>query len=246
MLSISDKSEKLIAFIKGGKYDQCGIYLHDSDIKGGLESIELTDKKNEDAMIQPMLISRVALIAGAAGSGKSTLAAKFIKSYKKQHPAHRIYGLSCCTLDDDPAFEGIRIIQIPETDLPLSVNNYSNCLFLFDDIESFTDAKVQAYCYNLIKQILENGRKKSISTIICTHLVNPNDMKFGRVLMNEIQQLTIYPRGSNAHAIDFCLKKYFGLNRLQIDDILTSKSRSVTICRTYPGFILEDKTVRML
>jgi hypothetical protein len=248
MLSLSEASDKLIGFVRGGgKYDECGIYLHEHEVKGGVDTIDFSTKATKkDVTIEPILNSRTAYIAGAAGSGKSTLAAKMLKSYKKQHPSHKIYGLSCCMLADDPAFEDIKILQIDTKLLPLDINEFSNCMFLFDDIESFPDMKIQNACYNLIEQILQNGRKKNISAIITCHLLNPNNHKFGRVLMNEIQQMTIFPRGSNTHAINYCLQKYFGLNRLQIDDILTSKSRSVTICKTYPSYIMEEKVVRML
>jgi hypothetical protein len=148
---------------------------------------------------------QVYYIAGKSNSGKSTFAGKLAKKFKVQYPGKPIYIFSM--LDNDPALEGFGAyrIKIDQNliDNPIDIQSElkGGSLVIFDDItaETFTDAKLNKEIQTLKIKILEYGRKNNINCIITSHLINPNDRKFGRIIMNELTKLVIFPNGSSAH-----------------------------------------------
>ena len=76
---------------------------------------------------------------------------------------------------------------------------------------------------------------------ITNHLIIPNEKKFARTVLNEIQYLTIFPKSGSSQQIRYVLKTYFGFKDKQITKILNLDSRWVRISKSYPMYILYDK-----
>lgn len=244
MLNVEDG--KPIAMIATGKNKGEIIYLSndEDDHERGYEKINLKRDK-----IIPLLDTdqrQTGYVAGPSGSGKSTYAATLAGTYKKIFPKRDIYMFSRTDVKNDPAYAKVKPLQIKiDEDLidnPIDIERdvKPGSLIIFDDCGTIRDEKIKKAVNHLIIDILEVGRKLDIWIIITSHLVNPTDRKLGRVIMNELQFFTFFPRSGSAYQINYCLKNYFGMSKKQIDKIFTLPSRWVTVLRNYPMTVLHE------
>lgn len=215
----------------------------DSDEDIG-EEFEIDDNGHIEQF--PTLRSReVVYIAGPSGSGKSTYASKYIENYKSIHPDKPIYVFS--RLPKDQAIDRLnptRIVineELIKYPIDISKELVGGCLVLFDDCDTINDDKLKKAVSKLKNDILETGRHNEIYIVNTSHLVNPNERKDARTIMNECHSLTVFPKSGSAHAIRYALQKYFGLGKEMIEDILNLPSRWVTIFKSYPQCVLYDK-----
>lgn len=186
----------------------------------------------------------VEYIAGPSGSGKSTMVANLAGRYLKTNDA-KAYLFSRSSQEDDPAFDNIPFIQIPIDknliNTPVDVTKLEpNTLLVFDDVGTIHDEQVRRAVEKIMMDVLEVGRKYMVHIIITSHLIIPNDKKFARVMMNEIQYMTIFPKCGNSQQISYALKEYFGLGKKEIEKILKLDSRWVRIHNRYPKYVIFD------
>jgi len=243
MLNLNDGQP--IGKIDGGKYKDEIIYLqsddYDEDDYNGCQKIDL--KKNKLKPLMNTDARQVCYIAGPSGSGKTTYAVELAKSYKKIFPKRPIYVFSRADIKNDPAFKGLKVMQIALDETlvsdPIDITELEEgSLVLFDDCNTIGDKAIKTAIDHLITDIMEVGRKLGLWLILTNHLVNPNEKKFGRTVMNEMQSFTFFPKSGSAYQIRYCLKNYFGMSKKQIDDILALKSRWVTVLKSYPQCVL--------
>jgi len=184
-------------------------------------------------------------IAGPSGSGKSTYAGKYIQYYKKLFPNNQIYVFS--RKPSDPAIDHLypNRIMIDESLVTEPIDILSEladgALVLFDDCDTIQNDKVKKAVSKIKNDILETGRAAEIYIVTTSHLVNPNERKDSRTILNECHSLTIFPKSGSAYQIKYALKNYFGLSKNQIDEILSLPSRWVTIFKSYPQCVLYEK-----
>lgn len=216
------------------------------------------DSKNDDEYQRP--ISNVKLeprlnpyertvsyIAGPSGSGKTTYALDIIKPYVALFPEKPFYLFSRTDYKEDPAYKGLKPIQIMINEnmlkYPIDITKElaGGSIVMFDDCNTIREDSLRKAVEHLINDILEVGRKLDITIVLTSHLVIPNEKKSARTILNEIQQLTVFPRCGSSQQIRYCLKTYFGLSNKQIDDILKLKSRWVTISKSYPNYVMYEK-----
>lgn len=244
MLNI--KSGLSISVISGGYNDGRIIYI-DQNKNDGDDMIELDDR-DESFMIPLMNFKDrgVYYIAGPSGSGKSTYAAKLINYYMGVFPNAELYLFSRTNYKNDPAFKGMKINQININNLledPIDIEKEfkdSRTVLFFDDCNTIQDDRIKQYLEKLMADVMEIGRKLQINIIITNHLIIPNERKFARTIMNEIQYLTVFPKGSYQQ-ISHVLKTYFGLSKRQINYIYNLPTRWVTIHKNYPMFVVYEK-----
>jgi hypothetical protein len=184
-------------------------------------------------------------IAGPSGSGKSSYAVNMAKIFKKVNPKSDIYIFSRTDIDNDPAFDGLDYhqVKIDESIItdPIDITELNEgCFILFDDCGTIQNDKYKKAVEKLMGDIMEVGRKLNIWITITNHLVIPNDKKFARTIMNEMQTLTVFPKSGSAQQIRYCLKNYYGMNNSQIDYILNLPSRWVTIHKNYPMCVVYE------
>ena len=189
----------------------------------------------------------VEYISGPSGSGKSTVASQLAQQFKIMYPQKPIYMFSRTDSKKDPAFQKLRPIQIDidETmiDNPIDITKEvteGGCLMIFDDCNTIHNDKVKKEIDKLMSDAMEVGRKLDCNIIITNHLVIPNEKKFARTMLNEMNMLTIFPKSGSSQQIKYALKTYYGLNNKQIDKILESPGRWVRISKTYPQYVLNE------
>lgn len=186
-------------------------------------------------------------IAGPSGSGKSTYAAKLASAFKRIYPEKDFIIFSRTDVKNDPAFYGIRPIQvlidesIVENPIDATKELTGGCLVLFDDCNTIPDDKQKRAVEKLMADIMEVGRKLGIWIIMTNHLVIPNEKKVARTILNEMQSFTFFPKSGSVQQISYCLKKYYGLNNAQITEIVSLPSRWVSIYKNFPMCVLYEK-----
>lgn len=237
---------------------KCKVYYDDStesessedDIRGnGIIGKEFKPPKNMKLLPIPDLTDRfVDYIAGPSGSGKSTVTAMLANQFQKIFPLKPVYIFSRTDAKDDPAFKGLkRIHQIHLDDSivedPIDIVSEikeGGALMIFDDCNTIQNDKIKKEVEKLMADAMEVGRKLKCNMIITSHLVVPNEKKMARTILNEMHNLTIFPKSGSSQQIRYALKTYFGMNNHQIDKILATKSRWVRISKTYPQYVLHS------
>lgn len=181
-------------------------------------------------------------IAGPSGSGKSTYAAQYIFNYRELFPDNNIYVFS--RLNDDEIIDMLNVIRVPIDESLVEIDvtkDLMDCLVLFDDIDTIPDKMIKNLVYAIQNDILEIGRHNNISVIVTSHLINGNDRKNCRTILNEAHSITFFPKSGNTYGISYLLKNYIGLNKNSIKDILSLSSRWITILKGYPQTCFYEK-----
>lgn len=227
----------------------CGMcYRDDSHILG--TSFDITEGK-----LTPLLdVTQrpVDYIAGPSGSGKSYIAAEKIRSYRKIFPEKELLIFSRTDMKNDNALKDLGGSQITINDKlieePIDIEKElsGGCIVLFDDCNTIQNEGIKKAVEKLMSDIMEVGRKLDIAIIMTNHLVQPNERKFGRTVLNELQTLTIFPKSGSASQITTALQKYFGLDTKKIKEILNLPSRWVQISKTYPMYAIHEGGALML
>lgn len=249
-MSLTFNSGQPIAKIQTGKYKDKVIQLDTSDKppKDSYAKITLNNNK-----LEPLLstISRVMYIAGPSGSGKSTYASILIKSFKKLYPKANCYVVSRTKASEDPAFAKLKLLQIKLDESlitnPINIEDVEKgSLIIFDDVGTIADRDIKNAVFHLMEDIMEVGRRMKLNIIITNHLVNPNDKKFGRTVMNEMQSFTFFPRSGSTAQIVYALKTYCGFDAKQIAHVMKLPSRWITVFRGYPTTVMHENGVYIL
>lgn len=196
----------------------------------------------------PEMVREVNYICGKSGSGKSTMAAMIADKYKRLKPNRPIYLFS--VFDKDPALDylGLFRIKMDENLInnPIDIQKEikGGALIIFDDVNPQTifNKKLKEAIEKLKLEILEYGRKNNIDCIFTSHLINPNDRNFGRIIMNELTKLVIFPkRGGSYSQQSYALTKHMGFSKKEAKQILDLESRWVLVSNTSPEYILTEK-----
>lgn len=203
-----------------------------------------------DGYVVPIMDEKTSryFIAGPTGSGKSTIAADLIRQYKKQFPFNKVYLFS--RVGSDPVLDGLKgVKRIPLDDNfidypPDSTAEYKNSLCVFDDIDTLRPKKLKDAVLAVREDILQVNRKFG-TTLICTEHQLMN-YKQTRNLLTDCEFVTFFPKSGSVYHINRFLKTYAGLNKAQIQKVLSLNSRAVTIHKCYPMYILSEHNVYLL
>jgi Cdc6-like AAA superfamily ATPase len=249
---LNTRTGKILAKIVGGE-NNGKLICCDENCKNGFDEIILDD--NEKSVIRPLLDMEnrsVNYIAGPSGSGKTSYAVNLIKDYLKVYPKTDFFLFSRTDYHNDPVYKGMKIAQIKidenliENPIDIEQELSERSLLFFDDCNTIQNTELKKYVEGLIEDIMEVGRKLNITIIVTNHLVIPNERKFARTVLNEIQSLTVYPKSGTTQQISYALKTYFGINKKDIEKILGLNSRWVTVIRNYPMTVLYERGVYIL
>jgi len=251
--SLNFENGRPIARIDTGKYAGQIIYVNSQMQEKGsnYEKIDLRQNK-----LEPILDPEnrtVTYIAGMSGSGKSTYAAGLAKIFHKLHPKKDIYFFGRKSIDEDDAFKNIvkSIKQVPIDNVlamnPVQLEDIeSGSLVIFDDVSTIYEKAQKDAVFKLMEDLMEVGRARKIDVIITSHLITPNDRKFGRIILNEMQTLTLFGKTGAKYQIEYVLEKYFGLTKKQINDILKLDSRWFTLYKQAPLVVLYEHGAYLL
>lgn len=239
-----------IAMIKGGLYNQKKVKV-DTDYKNGAD--EITLREDEESKFIPVLDNgnerNIYYITGPSGSGKSTLASELIKEYAKNK---LVFIFSRTNYKNDPVLKDLKMIQITIDDKllekPINIEKdiKPQSVLFFDDITTIQNDKLKNYIQNLICDGLEVGRKLRLHMIITNHLIIPNERKYARTIMNEIQNIIFFPKSGQNQQINYALKTYWGLTRKQIKFIMNLNSRWCCVSKLFPLTVCAEKCIYLL
>ncbi|HXS60464.1 MAG TPA: hypothetical protein VN703_06595 [Candidatus Sulfopaludibacter sp.] len=186
--------------------------------------------------------------AGPTDSGKSYWSRKYIDEWSKIFPDKPIFLFS--DVDEDEELDDIkRLHRIKINDElithPLKSTDFpSGSLVLFDDTDSIVDPKILKAVEALRNHLLRRGRHESLYVIVSNHMLS--DYTKTRIILNECNGMTVFPKSGSSSGITYVLKKYCGLSQPQVYKIMNLNSRWVTVYKNYPMFVVYDKGAFLL
>jgi hypothetical protein len=243
----SVKSGAPVAIVRGGPHDGEILGVTGPGEKGGL-SVDIEFQTGKLEPILDLENRSVEYIAGPSGSGKSTYVAGLVHRYTKLHPDTKVFLFSRGAGGDDPAFNDLRSVMkqvVLDEDLVTSPPDVTTMekgtMLIFDDVGTIHDDKLRKSVQKIIMDCAEVGRKYGIYMLVTSHLIIPNERNFARVMMNEMQFLTVFPGSGGASAITYALKKHCGFTPKQVARALAAKGRWLRIHNHAPRWAMEEK-----
>lgn len=215
-------------------------------IKNYLEEIELSDDDEEVQLLPNKKTERSILyITGSSGSGKSYYTKEYIKKYHIVFPKNPIYLFS--SLSDDPTLDSIKYLKRVKLNdkflnTDFTIQDFENTLIIFDDTDVISNKYMKIKLKDIMNMILETGRHTRTSFIYTSHIANKGNET--KTILNETHSITFFPNTAGARTIKYLLENIFGLDKHQIKKIKqigTTKSRWITITKTYPLIVLHQK-----
>ena len=184
-------------------------------------------------------------IAGASGSGKSHIAKGLGECYKRLHPDREVYLIS--KLGEDATLDSMKPkpkrinIQTLIDDYP-DLNEFSECLVIFDDYDTFT-GDAEKIVHKLIDDLATMGRHTKTTMLCLSHYLT--NYKKTRLLLNEATHIVVYPQATSYHALGYLLKTHVGMTKDDVRD-LKKMGRWVCIYKHYPQWLISGKHARLL
>jgi energy-coupling factor transporter ATP-binding protein EcfA2 len=185
-------------------------------------------------------------ICGPSGSGKSYIAKGLAEEYHKLFPDREIYVVS--KLEEDSTLDKLKYLvrldpakltENPITDLKV----LDNSMVIFDDIENFDKATDKAI-QNLVNQIASTGRHNNITMIYITHLLS--DYKRTRLVLMEATGYVLYPLSTGAHAFNYMMKTYLGLDTKESAELKKTGSRWIYIKKHFPQVLITEHSAKVM
>ncbi len=176
----------------------------------------------------------------ASGGGKSTFVANYAAEYKKLFPKNDVFIFS--RLESDDVLDKLKPkrIRIDDelVDKPIQPDELDKSLVIFDDTDTIREKNIRNAIISLKNDLLETGRHQNIYIMITSHLMN--NYKETRIVLNESHFIVIFPNASSTYSIKYCLEKYYGLGKKDIEKVLKLKSRWIMIFRNFPRYVLSE------
>jgi hypothetical protein len=246
---------KPIALIKGderNKHFNKFLCVNEKDDIKGAKNVNLPD----DLMFQPLPDTNqnkrdVYYIAGASGSGKSYSAKTIANNYLKLYPDRQIYVVS--KLDEDETLDSIikPVIRLNYKEFeedPPDLDDFYDCLIIFDDFDTIQPKKLMDKVLNFIDDIATMGRKHkdgqgNVSMIVISHYLT--NYKKTRLILNECSHMVLFPQATSSHALNYVLKNYIGMDKNDVQK-LKKLGRWVMIHKMFPQFVLSSQKAYLL
>lgn len=185
-------------------------------------------------------------VAGPSGSGKSTYIANYASEYKRLYPKNKVFIFSRVANDECiDRLNPTRIILNDELiEDPISPDELSNSLVIFDDTDTIPNKKLKDAITSLKNDLLETGRHEDIYVAITSHLIS--NYRETRTVLNEAHSITVFPQGGSTYSIKYVLKNYGGMDKNDIQKAITLPSRWITLKKTFPQAIIYSKGIYLL
>lgn len=254
----------LVAYINGGRFNGKLLFIDSekprSKIRDMEKCVKLPEGEGKFEYIMDPKTRRFLYVCGPGGSGKSWFSATVTSNFHDILPHTPIYLFSKLLKDEafsDLEQKGIvkRIIidqRIVETPINIlqDINASNGALFVFDDIDTFTDKNIKTALNNLKADILELGRHNKIFMIYCSHLINPKkEAAATQTILNEMTGLVFFPGSGSYKQVKYALEEYWGINKKDIDKLWFSEgddTRWVFIHKPRPQYVLTESQCFML
>ena len=187
-------------------------------------------------------------IAGASGSGKSYIARGLAEMYSKQFPDRNVYLVSKLeeddTLDNTKGKGIIRLKPAKLVETPLKdLEALRDSMVIMDDYDTFTGKEAKVI-QQLIDDIAIMGRHTNTTMLCLTHYLT--NYSKTRLLLTEATHIVVYPLSTGAHALNYLLKTYLGLEKEEISAIRRGGSRWVMLYKNYPNYCITETEAFLL
>jgi hypothetical protein len=149
-------------------------------------------------------------------------------------------------LTEDKNLDSVRLnrVRIDDSliDEPLTMEDFRDCLLIFDDTDVIPDKAHKAAVYSLLDQALQTGRHFNTSVIISQHLPNSKHL---RVALTEMMWFCYFPFGATG-STRYVLTNYVGLEEKQLAKIKATRSRWAVCFKNFPQCVLTEKNIFLL
>lgn len=239
------------------KYD-----LNENQDKGKGRNVNYPDfiyAKPQDIKNNTRLVH---LVQGGSGSGKSTFTANFVCrpfidnnqdspiyliSPKKYDPVfddsdlniHRIVLDESNFVDENTKLKIEEFLYHPDESQP----NYKSCLCIYDDIEGCVNKKVQKGVFDLMNNMMTNGRSLGLDVCVIAHNMNHRDFITSK---NEMTHLVIFPKQLNKKIIDKYLYEGMGLFQPARDKIMNGFQTRHLIINPRSNIVMTPTSVHVI
>lgn len=260
MLSYNEISDKSRAVAKINREDKENliVYLTDFRCDPEIDDIKGTTHillKRGNLEIVPRVEDNqrdVSFVFGAAGSGKTTFCCRYLMQYLYLFKERNAYVIT--KHKNDPSlkllfdkYEKRAHYIYPDKswkkENPLKVDNFKNCVIMFDDFTLLSDP-YKTMIVNFLEDALQNGRHFSIDLLISSHIFD----KFTKLVLKEAYRLIFFPCEGGLGQLDRYLKTQMMLKTSAIKSIydLRSISRWVCLCKYTPLYIAHERGIYLL
>jgi hypothetical protein len=213
--------------------------LYVSERKDGPKEVQL-DEKHHFQFVPDVNDRFVLYVCGQSGSGKSVYISNVVNEYHKLYPKNEVFLISPSI--EDPAFDGKFIQKIKLdyeflNDDDIAIQEFSNSLVIFDDIEGLNKV-MNEKVMEILNKCLTTGRKLKISICVVNHL--PTDRKKTSLYLLEATHVCFFPDFLNEKSLKYLLQEYLGLSIETIKKIMEWDSRGILFIRGKPKILLGD------
>lgn len=218
-----------------------------SDVKDKCRDMSKKELKLfDDGTIQPLPRfdkTERSYIAGQTECGKTYYCRRYLEQMRKVFKDKKIFVFS--DVEEDKEIDSLKnIVRFKLDDEllnkePIRPEKFKDSICVFDDIDSIQNPALLKYIQALRDSLLRRGRHEDISCLITSHLLT--NYKDTRIILNECNNITLFPRSGSSHGIQYLLSKHIGMDKKQIQRVLDLPSRWITIHKNHPQYILYEK-----
>ena len=188
-------------------------------------------------------------VSGPSGVGKSVWSANYVKELRKitsKDKKHLPIYLFTAQRVEDKAYENItnfHKVNIYDPKLfQLKVEELQNSITIWDDWDQ-APKQINKFLHDLLRRVLELGRKLNIHVITLTH--ESLGGNFTKPIILESQAFVVFPRLSYRTSSQF-LKNYMGFDKNELQELKKLDTRSVYVNKQFPQYIVSDYEIRLL
>lgn len=237
------------------RYTKEGVYFEETRHKqeNGIKEVSVPEdyKPTFFPYFRPIKdqIHRI-IVSGRSGSGKSWTVGMMLDQMTKTFPKHQIIIISF--VDSDEALDRPRNGDVPiRLDLKrddlvyyTEPEDFANSIVVFDDVEKGVDKKMVKHLMALRAMMFEVSRHYNTHIISISHDLLGGTLN--KTVKAEATGCFLFPQHNQPHQTAEYLRRYVGLNKAQIADVMDTPSRWVYLSLIAPSYYITDRKVKML
>ena len=210
-------------------------------------------KVQENSFISNMEISpipqemhNIIFVSGAPRSGKTYWVNMYSTMYSKIF-GRQIFYFTRNQFDESLNEDLYTKILTSSIKKPIELETLSNSLCIFDDIEDSQYPKVTKYLYNLMDDIIKNGRHAGdagISIIFCNQ--ETTMYRRTKTILSQMSEFVFFPNFTSKRAAIYVLEAYLGLSAEEIKYIYRLPTRWIMVRRISPQYFISQHNIMLL
>jgi len=210
----------------------------------------ITLKPEEQLIKIPLPIEEheIILITGPPKCGKTYWINEQVKMYHAMYDNFRVFLFTRHEQDETLKNDMSNYIHIPITDDiikdPFKLEDFTNSLVIFDDIESSEFPKATAKAYALLDDLCKNGRHHRTAVMFCNQECRMG--KKTKPILSTVTSYVIFPKACERYQTHNLLKEHMGMFSAYIDKLLSMPTRWMILSRMHPQYVMYEGGVFMM